>query len=391
VSTPAANGWILTVLGAFLLLGFLANEVGRRAHVPRVTLLLLLGFGAGALDLIADELASWFPLVARVALSLVGFILGERFFGSRRAGYGRVIVLTSVAESLVAAGVVLALLWAVGVPLPLALLLAGIAPATAPAATLDVIREARAEGPVTDTTIGIVALDDAYCVILFSLFLVAAQGISGEQTAWSVVGLSLWEVFGAVGLGLALGLPMAWLTGRVRPGELSLLEALGFVLLCGGIASLLDVSYVLASMTLGGVVARRAQHHTRPLHAIEGISQPFLVLFFLLAGFEFELEVFGRLSFVAVGYVGARTLGKVLGGYLGARVAAAPAVVQAHVGWCLLPQAGVALGLALVAAERIPRLGGELLTVLVGTTFIFEIVGPIATKLALRSAREVSA
>lgn len=384
------QGWILALLGGFLLAGYAAHVVGRRAHVPRVTLLLLLGWlaGPGGFDLVEPAVASWFPLVAKVALSLVGFILGERFFGRRMADLGRLVITVSVVQSVVTALVVFTALLAIGTSVPVALLFGGIATATAPAATVDVIREVRARGPVTDVTTGVVALDDAYAVILFSLLLVLAQGVTGHEAAWSVLFEGGWEVLGGALLGVALGVPMAWLTGRARPGELTLLEALGFVLLTGGLASLFDVSYLLACMTLGAVVARRARHHTRPLHAIEGISQPFLVLFFLLAGFEFDPATLGRATIVAAAYVASRTLGKVAGGYFGARLARAPATVRRHVGWCLLPQAGVALGLALLAEESLPEVGRDLLSILVGTTFAFEVLGPISTRLALDRARE---
>ena len=385
------DGWILALLGAFLLLGVLADVVGRRAHVPRVTLLLLLGFVAGSyvLDLVAEDVESWFPLVARVALSMVGFILGERFFGRSLREVGRRVLWVSVFESLAAAMIVFAVLLAIGADLPLALLLAGLAPATAPAASLDVIRETKASGPVTDVTTGVVAIDDAYGVILFSLLLVLSQSLAGGDASWSVVLVGVWEIAGAVLLGLGLGVPMAWVSGRLEPGQLTLLEALGFTLLCGGVAAMMQVSHIMACMAMGAMVARRSREGTRPLHAIEDVSRPFLVLFFVLAGFDFEPSKFAAMAGIAIAYVGARSLGKVVGGYLGAVASGAPSRFRRTVGWCLLPQAGVALGLALVAAERFPEAGGRLLSVMVGTTFIFEVVGPIATRTALQRAGEV--
>lgn len=387
----AGEGWILALLGAFLLLGVLADVVGRRAHVPRVTLLLLLGFLAGsyALDLVAEDVESWFPLVARVALSMVGFILGERFFGRNLRQVGRLVLWVSVLESIAAAVAVFVILLAIGTDLALALLLAGLAPATAPAASLDVIRETESRGPVADVTTGVVAIDDAYGVVLFSLLLVLAQALSGGEASWSVVLLGMWEVAGAVLLGIGLGVPMAWASGRLEPGQLTLLEALGFTLLCGGLAAMIQVSHIMACIALGAVVARRSREGTRPLHAIEDVSRPFLVLFFLLAGFDFDPSEFAAMAGVVAAYVGARSVGKLAGGYLGARIGGAPRPVARTVGWCLLPQAGVALGLALVAAERLPDAGGRLLSLMVGSTFVFEVVGPIATRTALHRAGEV--
>ena len=385
-----ATGFTLVVTGVFLLAGYVAHVVGRRAHIPRVTLLLFLGVLAGpsGFALLSPDVVEWFPLATQVALSLVGFILGERFFGKKERRTGRLVLAVALAESLGAALAVFLALIAAGSSVAVALLFAGIAPASAPAATMDVIRESRAEGRLTQTVLGVVAIDDAYGILLFSFLLVIAQAISGGTLSWFVLVEGGWEIAGAGALGLALGLPMAWVTGRVRPGELTLLEALGSVLLCGGLASVIGVSYLLACMTLGAVVARRAHHHTRPLHAIEGISQPFLVVFFVLAGFGFDPSSFMALGLTGLIYVVARSAGLVAGGYIGAAAGGASPAIRKYVGWCLLPQAGVALGLGLVAAERFPEVGHAVLSVLVGITFLFELVGPVAARISLHLAGE---
>ncbi len=385
------SDWALVIVGLFLLAGFAAHVLGQKAHIPRVTLLLLFGVGVGATDLLPEQVVDWFPLATQVALSLVGFVLGERFFGRRMRERTKVVVSVALAETLGAAICVFGALMLTGTSLVMSLLFAGLAPASAPAATVDVIRESGARGRLTDTVLGVVAIDDAYGIILFSFLLVIAEALSGSGISWSVLLHGGREVFGAGLLGLVLGIPMAAVTGRAKPGELTLLEALGFVLLCGGLASVLEVSFLLACMTLGAVVARRAHHHTRPLHAIEGISQPFLVTFFLLAGFEFDLSDFLTFGLVGAAYVIARSLGLIVGGTLGARAVGASPVVTRYVGWCLLPQAGVALGLGLIAAQRFPEVGEGLLSMLVGTTFAFEVLGPIATRIALRRSGETAA
>jgi len=387
----AQVAWPMITVGAFLLLGYAAHVFGRRAHVPRVTLLLLVGvaLSPNALGVIPEGVAEWFPLASEVALSMVGFMLGERFLAKRIREIGKLVIVVSVAESVCAALAVLVGLLIVGVPIEMALILAGIAPASAPAATVDVVREAGASGPLTDCVLSVVAIDDVYGILLFSLLLAASQALPGDSFSWQILMQASWEIVGAIGLGALIGIPMAWVSGRARPGELTLVETLGFVLLCGGIATFLDVSYLMASITLGAFVANRAKHHERPFHAIEGISQPFLVVFFLLAGFEFDASQFTSFGLAGITYVFARSIGKLGGGYLGGWLAGAPAEVRRYVGWCLLPQAGVALGLGLLAAQRSPHNGAAILSLVVGTTFLFEILGPIATRIALRSAGEI--
>jgi len=141
-------------------------------------------------------------------------------------------------------------------------------------------------------------------------------------------------------------------------------------------------------MVLGAVVANRARHHTRPFHAILGASDPFLIVFFVLAGFRLELSALAGIGLLGAVYIVARAAGLILGGRLGARFAGAEAKVQRRLGWCLLPQAGVALGLGLLAAEKMPEVGGRLLPLIIASTVVFEIVGPWFTQHHLRAAGE---
>ena len=384
-----ATGMI--VIGFFLLAGFVANVLGRRMHVPRVTLMLVLGFTAGpyVFDLVPREASDWFPQVSRIALSLIGFQLGERFLGKKLRQTGRTVMAISLGEVAGAALSVFLVLFAFGVPLPLSLMLAAVAPATAPAATLDVIRESEAKGPVSEAVLGIVAIDDAWGVLLFSVVLVVAQVVGGQEASAGLIWDGVREVGGGVLLGALVGLPMAYLTGRVRPGELTLLESLGFVFLCSGLAIHFEFSHILACMAMGATVSNVARHHERPFHAIEEIEQPFLIVFFLLAGFNFDVGQLWHLGLIGVAYALARSAGLIGGAYVSGFFSNAPTSVRKYAGFCLLPQAGVALGLSLLVSERDPELGSKLLAIIVGTTIIFELVGPIILRVTLQRAGEI--
>lgn len=386
----SANLSDLLILGVFLLIGWGAHVIGSRVHVPRVTLLLSVGLLAGpaVLDLVPAEIAQWFPMVSQIALAMIGFLLGESLVGRELKQRARTVLFVSIGATLGPILVVTLLLLLIGTDLALALLLAGIATATAPAAIVDVVHETAAEGPLTETTLGVVAIDDAWGVMLFSLLLVAIEAMAGTANPLNEILWGVWEVLGALLLGGLIGIPMAWSIGRMRPGEPTLIEAAGFVLLCAGLAIQLHASYLLACMALGATVAVRAKHHTRPFRDIEGVSEPFLVIFFLLAGHEFNLATLRALGIIGGTYVLARSLGKIAGAAIGARLAQAPPVVQARIGWCLLPQAGVALGLALLVAERLPDLGYSVLPLVIASTVLFELFGPLLTRWQLARAGE---
>jgi Kef-type K+ transport system membrane component KefB len=325
-----------------------------------------------------------------IALAMIGFLLGQKLSRSTLRDLGRSVLTMSIGEVILTALLVFSVLSLCGVPLEVALLLAGIAPATAPAATVDVVREYQAKGRFTDTLLGIVAIDDAWGLLIFSVLLSMVQAISGEGGAGAVLASSAWEIGGALLLGLVLGVPMAYLTGRIRPGEPTQAEALGLVLLCAGLAVWAEVSYILAAIVLGAVVANLAKHHDRPFHAIEGFEWPFLILFFLLAGAALHIEALAQVGLLGGGYIGLRIAGRVLGTRLGGWLSGADTTTRRWMGLALLPQAGVAIGMALLASHRFPELKDVILPVVLGSTVIFELLGPVMTRRVLIRMGEVN-
>ena len=379
----------LLLIGGIMLLALGAHTLGQRVHVPRVTLLLLVGALSGpeVLNLIPARVSDNFGLVTELTLAMVGFLLGERM-SLRDLREGREAIIVSLTVTLVTALLIFAATWTVTQNLSASLVLAAIATATDPAATLDVMRETGSRGPLTRVVAQVVAIDDAWGAILFSILLVFAELLSGNGShLFETIGYGLYEVLGAMVLGVLLGLPMAWMTGRLKPGEPMLLESAGFVFLAAGIAGSLDVSYLLTCMTLGITVANRAHHHVRPFRSIEGIVEPFLATFFFLAGFGLDWELLPTLGMLGAVYILARIAGRILGGYTGGVLAGSSHVVRWRNGPCLLPQAGVAMGLALVATHRMPEIA-FILPLIIGSTVLFELIGPPITMYQLSKAGE---
>lgn len=220
-----------------------------------------------------------------------------------------------------------------------------------------------------------------------SILLVVAKAIVGDG-GLTILMNSLWEVGGAVAVGAAVGVPAAFLTGRLQDGEPIQTEALSLVFLCAGMAIWLEVSYLLAGMVAGAVVVNLAKHHNRPFHEIERIEWPFMVLFFVLAGAALNLSSLQTIGIIGVAYIFFRTLSRVFGGWLGATMAGAPSLHRSWIGVALVPQAGVALGMALIAGNHLPDLKETLLAVAIGSTVVFEVAGPVLTQLALRQVGE---
>jgi len=381
----------LITLGIVLLLGLVTDAIGQRTRLPRVTLLLIFGFviGPAGFNFLSPDEEKWFSIVTDMALIMIGFLLGEKFTLPFLRQNGKLVLLISVAEAIITAIVVLIGLLLLGLPKDMAFLLAGIATATDPAAITDVVHETRAEGEFTRAMLGIVAVDDAWGLIVFSIMLTIVQTFDGQSGTTGPLLGGVWELGGALLVGIALGIPMAYVTGRIRPGEPSLVEALGAVFLCGGIAIWLKVSFLLASMVLGCVVANLARHHIRPFHAIEGIEWPFMILFFVLAGASLQFETLFQIGLVGSAYIIFRILGRLLGGWTGGAITKAKPLMRRWIGMVLMPQAGVALGMALVAIEHRPDLGEIILPVVIASTVLFELIGPVLTRIGISHVGEV--
>jgi len=377
------------VLGLLFLIGFIADILGRSTFLPRVTLLMLGGLAAGpaGLSLIPESFVDqWFPELTNIGLALIGFLLGHQLSIPALRKRGTQVITISLCKVFGAWLFVAVTLLLLGLDPIMALLLAGIAPATAPAATYDIVHESGASGEFVDTLLSIVAVDDVWGLLLFMVMLATAGIVAGDAALATGILSSLADIGSSILLGVALGAPMAYLTGRIRHGEPMLAEALGFVLLGAGIADWFDLLPILTAIVMGITVASLATHHERPFHVIAGVEWPFMVLFFVLAGASLELDKLQLAGTLTVIYIAARFIGIYLGARLGSRVVGAHAALRRWLGIALMPQAGVAIGMALLATQRFPDTASVVLTVAVASTVILETVGPVFTRLAIRRA-----
>jgi len=378
---------VFTSLGALFLLGLLADQFGRQTRLPRVTLLLFCGIAVGSsgFDLLPSGAHDWYEFLTTAALTMVAFLLGSSLSMKNLRKHGLLIMSVSLMVVIVTIAVVGVGLWVIGIDLGLALLLGAIATATDPAATQDVIRQAKTKGQFSKTLTGIVAVDDAWGVLAFSLILILVGMLNGGETNGGIF-KAAWEVGGAVAVGCALGWPGAYFTGRLSKGEPLQTEALGLVFLCAGLSLWLDVSFLIVGMTTGAIIVNVAPHHSRAFHEIEHIQWPFMILFFILAGASLDVSALGKIGLIGLGYILLRIVSRVVGGWVGAVIGGAPRKQRFWFGMALLPQAGVAVGIALIAAEQFPAYGEIILTVTIGTTVIFELIGPTCTLIALKKA-----
>ncbi|MBL3558205.1 MULTISPECIES: cation:proton antiporter [Marinobacter] len=386
-STQATISIIL--LGAILSASIFADTIARRTRVPRISILMLVGIGIAFVQQVwignqnGDLLGGLSEPLIQVALVMVAFLLGSELKLDRLRNTGPLILIISlfviIGGGLVVGGGLLVL----GFPLVVAVSLAAISVATDPAAVSESVRENGKSGLLPRILLGIVAIDDGWGIVVFGLSMAVLGWLVGGDGQQALLH-AFWEMGGAIVIGTAIGLPAAWLTGRLRPGEPTQVEAIAIILLLTGLSSLLGVSALLASMVAGSLVANLSHHHTRSFREIEHIEWPFLVFFFVLSGASIDLYKVDDAILLTIAYLSLRLAGRVLGGHLAVTVSRARhESLPRNIGLALTPQAGVAIGMALLAAERFPEFSNTILPVVVASTIIFELIGPVLVKRVL--------
>lgn len=395
VSTPDSVHLVLALLLlAGLSLGLLASRLG----LPRVVAYVLGGvlFSPSLLgDRLGLHVGEWAAPLTGLALGVIAYLIGGSITIGQLRRTGRVILGALVGQSFGAmlfVFVPLSLLLpasVAGIPGPsLALAFSAIAVTTAPAATVAVLHQYRARGPVATTLLGVVVLDDAVGIILFAV----AMAVAASASLAASLGAALLEILGSVALGTVVGVGLSLLARLVRQGALRLPVVFIAVLLTIGVAGRLELSALLASMTTG-FVSRHAfgAAGDRLFAPVEYFEELVFLVFFTVAGAHFDPRVFvGHLDLIAVYFV-MRMAGKLVGAAAGARLVGAPLQVVRWLGVGLVPQAGVAVGLAL-AVDQVPALRGAsdlILNVILGTTLLYEMVGPFAVRYALGRAGEL--
>lgn len=381
----------IVLMGVILSISIFADTLAKRTSVPRISILVLVGVGIAFVQQVClgnqsgpllDGLSE--PLIT-LALVMVSFLLGSELKIYRLRFTGPLILVISLFVTAVSGFMVAAGLLMLKFPLAITISLAALSVATDPAAVSETIRESGDTRLRAKVLLGIVAIDDAWGIVVFGLCMAVLGWVlsgNGQQALLH----AFWELGGSIVLGMLIGLPAAWLTGRLRPGEPTQVEAIAVILLLTGLSSLLDVSSLLASMVAGTMVANLSSHHTRSFREIEHIEWPFLVFFFVLSGASIDLYKVVDAVGLTVLYIILRLAGRIFGGFLAVLfIRAEQKTLPRNIGLALTPQAGIAIGMALLAAEHFPEVRGTILPVVVFSTIIFESIGPVLVRRVLNS------
>lgn len=394
---------IIISLAIMLLCGFMLTRVTKKLKLPNVTAYIVTGIliGPFCLDLLPKTFIEGTGFLADIALAFIAFSTGEFFkFSKLKNNAGKVVVIT-LAEALMASVVVFFLAyWILSLNLAFSIVLAALASATAPASTMMTIRQTGAKGDFVDTLLQVVAYDDIVALLAYSIAIsVALSSTTGAAVGFGSIVLPILKNLGVLALGGVWGLFMKVLIQKKRSTDNRLIISLALILSFCGICSAMNISPLLGCMAMGTVYINTTDDD-KLFMQLNYFTPPILLLFFVRSGASFDLNslikpsgAIGGVPLILIGvlYFFVRIIGKYVGAFLGCLVTKKPRETRNYFGLALIPQAGVAIGLAAIGARALGgEMGAALETIILASSVLYELIGPACAKLSLYLSKSYS-
>lgn len=384
---------ILLAMAIAIAAGLAMSRVIKLVKLPNVTAYLVAGLIVGpfCLNILTKEMNSALTVISDVALGFIAYSIGGEFQLSYLKEIGIKPIIITLFEGCVASLFVFVILMILGQPMPLCLALSAIAAATAPAATLMVVRQYKANGPVTKMLLPVVAMDDALGLMLYAILMAIARTIENgtEMTFNTMLLKPLGEILLALALGVALGLVLVLIVPFFKSKGNKLAITIMMVFASVGLANLLGLSSLLICMMLGATMINLCKQANTMQEQCDRFTPPLFLMFFVLSGAGLDLSVLPTVGVIGICYVLARALGKCVGATIGAKVEKCSPNIVKYLGLTLIPQAGVAIGMARMTFSVMPEYAAVVNAVVLAGTLIYELTGPVITKIALTSAGEI--
>ncbi len=392
------------LIGLAVFFGTVGGKLFQKIHIPQVVGYVVIGLfiGGSGLNLIGHNTLQTLSLFNMCALGIIGFMVGGELKRDLFQKYGKQFFIILFCEG-IAAFIFVSFLTTIAawyftkdihVSISLGLILGAIASATAPAATVDVLWEYKTRGPLTSTIFAIVALDDGLSLFLYGFAASIAAAFLGKAGGpmWMNILMAGYEIVGSIILGVLVGLLLSFMVKRTVESDQILILVLCSVLIVVGTSIALKFSLILTAMTLGVTVVNLVPRRRQNAFVLLGkFAPPIYVLFFVLAGAQVVLsQISGWIIVMIIVYVVGRTVGKSIGAWIGAKYSGAPEAVRKYLGLCLLSQAGVAIGLAIISSQLFEgQMGHTVIVIVMMTTFIVTVIGPIFVKIGVKKAGEI--
>ena len=406
----------IVILGTIILLGFFTGKLVEKVKIPYITGYILAGLFIGGLLVVfgIDDLIHSLEVVSSVGLGFIAFGIGRELVFSRLRSTGKEVIVITITQALATTAIVSVGLMLLGVSIQVSLIFGAIATATEPASIMLLTKKFKTNGPLTKTLIPLVGLDDAVGIVIFGVLLSIAKSIeNGLQLSFiEIIKEPFFELLFSLIIGIIFGLIVSSIIKHSNSRsddkyEMYLVLSVFAVLITVGLALMgiqigsftIQLSPILTPMIMGVTVTNkisRVQAQDMEI-SVDKFIPPILIAFFTIAGAELVVAFFGEeevvinlVVYLAIGYIVFRIIGKMFGAYLGARIMKSVAPVRKYLGFSLLPQAGVALGMAYQARVDFESEGVTILIVVLIATLFYALIGPIGVKYALHKANEIN-
>jgi len=385
---------VLLKIAIVLVVGIIGGRVARLVKLPNVSGYLVFGLllGPSFFNFISPADVQSFNIINELALAAIAFSIGNEFVLKEMKKIGKSIFIITLMEVIGAVLLVFCILFFVfRQPFAFSIVIASMSAATAPAATLLVMKQYNAKGPLTRTILPVVALDDVFGIVVFGIALSVAKIVTYKQQL-SVVSMMfgpLIEIAGSVGIGFVLGLLLSWLSQKASGRDELQAIALAAIGVATGISLLLNMSPLLTCIVMGTVLVNIQQNSIRVFDSVNSFAAPIYILFFTLAGASLDLSILKTVGLMGIAYVLARGLGKIAGAWAGAAMVKAEPAVRKYLGLGLLPQGGISIGLMVLVRQQLPDYAVAINTIIMFSVLIYETSGPIFAKIALKKGGEI--
>jgi Kef-type K+ transport system membrane component KefB len=385
---------IYVLVALILILGFILGRILRRLGLTEVLAYILSGIIIGqVLNFSAPE--QFNVIITGATLALVAYIIGLSFSFAFLKRMGKQLVIILVIQVFMTFIATFGFVYLLTRDLPLSIILGSLAPATAPAGTIAVLRDLRTKGTLTDITTALVGLDDALVIVIYAVGIRLTKILLGAEASLSFSFVyPLWEIFGGLGLGAAIGVAISYFTKKIHlSSDHIFLISIAAAILCWGLAEMIGVSAILTCMALGtAVINLNVQIGNRSNELIDNIMTPVFVLFFAVIGMEMDFSLFTLMWPLIIVYCVGRSIGKITGCSLGGVLSKSEPKIKRYLGLAMLDQAGVAIGLAFLAAQALSgyAIGGTIITLMAATTVVHGLIAPPLIQYAVRKSGEAS-
>ena len=377
---------ILISLAIMLLAGFVVSLLTKLLKLPNVTGYILAGvlIGPYVLNMIPASIIDNMSFISDLALGFIAFGVGKFFKKNVIKSAGLKIIVITVFESLLA-GILVTIF--IGICFPnlgwsFALLLGAIATATAPASTLMTINQYKAKGEFVNTLLQVVALDDIVCLLVFSVVSAIVSTTSNDGLDVMSIALPILYNIAFIAIGFIAGFVLGFLVEK-RSSNSQLIIAVAMICGISGACIILNISPLLSCMIFGASYINFKEDE-KLFKYIDHFTPPIMLLFFVVSGMNMDLSAFATVGLVGVVYFIVRIIGKYAGAYLSCAITKKPSPVKNYLGFALIPQAGVAIGLAFLAQRILPdNIGSTFLSIILSSSVLYEMCGPILAKFAL--------